>query len=62
MCSHAFLGTFFRCLRAGFKGLRAVLMEIYAFLAINARRSNPKRERKAGRLALDLAPAGARLK
>lgn len=62
MCSHAFLGAFFRCLRAGFRNLRAVLLEIFAFLAANARRANPRRERKTGRLALDLAPAGVRLR
>jgi len=60
MCSHVFLGTFFRCLRAGFRNLRAVLQEIFDFLAVNARRSNPGRERKKGRLALNLAPAGLR--
>lgn len=62
MCSHAFLATFFRCLRADFKGLRAVLKHIFAFLAVNARRANPRRERKKGRLALGLAPAGVRLR
>ena len=62
MCAHVFLGTFFRCLRAGFHNLRAVLLEAFRFLAVNARRSNPARERKTGRLALDLAPAGVRLK
>lgn len=62
MCSHVFLGTFFRCLRAGFRNLRTVLEEIFAFLAVNARRASPRRERKKGRLALDLAPAGVRLR
>jgi hypothetical protein len=62
MCSHTFLGAFFRCLRAGFRNLRAVLQEIFAFLAVNARRANPRRERKNGRLALELAPAGVSLR
>jgi hypothetical protein len=62
MCSHAFLGAFFRCLRAGFGNLRRVPEEIFAFLAVNARRANPRRERKKGRLALDLAPAGVPLR
>lgn len=60
MSSHAFLGTFFRCLRDGFTNLRAVLLDIFALLEVNARRSNPQRERKSGRLALNLAPAGVR--
>lgn len=62
MCSHAFLGAFFRCLRAGFRNLRAVLLDIFTFLAVNARRAHPRRERKTGRLALNLAPAGVRLR
>lgn len=60
MCSHVFLGAFFRCLRAGFRNLRKVLLEIFDFLVINARRSNPGRERRTGRLALGLTPAGLR--
>lgn len=62
MCSHVFLRTFFQCLRAGFRNLRQVLEEIFAFLAVNARRANPRRERKRGRLALNLVPAGVSLR
>ena len=58
MCSHSFLGDFFRCMKAGFRKLAEVLQETFNFLAFNARRSNPKRERKVGRLAAGLEPAG----
>lgn len=60
MCSHVFLGSFFRCMKTGFRNLASVLREVFWFLALNARRSNPKRERKKGRLTLGLAPVGAR--
>lgn len=62
MCSHVFLATFFQCLRAGFADLRAVLLETFDFLAVNARRANTPRERKTGRLALNLTPHGVPLK
>lgn len=60
MCSHVFLGSFFRCMKSGFHDLSDVLVETFGFLARNARRSNPGRERKSGRLALGLTPAGVR--
>lgn len=60
MCSHVFLGAFFRCMKAGFRNLRKVLLEIFEFLAVNARRANPARERHKGRLALGLTPAGTK--
>jgi len=56
------LGAFFRWLRTGFRNLRAVLEQIFAFVAVNARRANPRRERWKSRLALNLAPAGVPLR
>lgn len=60
MCSHVFLGAFFRCMKAGFRNLPRVLRDIFGFLERNARRSNPKRERKRGRLALGIDPVGVK--
>ena len=58
MCSHSFLSDFFQCLRQGFRGLRELLEATFRFLGVNARRSNPYRERRRGRLALGLDLAG----
>jgi hypothetical protein len=58
MCSHGFLREFFQCLRRGCRGLRALLEKTFRFLCINARRANPHRERRRGRLALGLELAG----
>ena len=59
MCSHTFLGSFFRCVCNGMRNLRTTLLEVFEFLEFNARRSNPQRERKSGRLALGFTPSGA---
>ncbi len=40
--------------------LETELTNLFDYLSRNARRSNPKRERKKGRLAMGLEPAGAR--
>lgn len=40
--------------------LEAELADLFEYLSRNARRSNLKRERKSGRLAMGLEPAGAR--
>jgi len=56
MCSHVFLASFFDSMRNGFAELRHVLADAFRFLASNARRSNPKRERKRGRLSSGLEP------
>lgn len=58
MCGHAFLGPFFRTMLNGFRGLKQNLIEAFRFLSINAKRSNPKRERKTGRLACGLVAVG----
>lgn len=56
MCSHVFLASFFDSMRNGFADIGHVLAEAFRFLASNARRSNPKRERKCGRLSTGLEP------
>lgn len=56
MCSHAFLASFFDSMCNGFAELGCVLAEAFCFLVRNARRSNPKRERKRGRLSPGLEP------
>jgi hypothetical protein len=58
MCSHAFLGPIFRTMLNGFRGLKQNLIEAFRFLCKNAPRSNPKRERKTGRLACGLVSVG----
>lgn len=58
MSGHVFLDDFFRCMRAGFRDLRQVLDKAFEFLAFNARRANPRRERQKGRLTLGLNPVG----
>lgn len=58
MCGHAFLGPIFHCMLHSFRGLKDNLMKAFLFLSKNAIRSNPKRERKTGRLAFGLAPVG----
>ncbi len=57
MCCHTFLAPLFESMRRGFTTLRQVLVDAFAFLAVNAKRSNPKREREKGRLAGGLTPA-----
>lgn len=57
MSSHAFLESFFESMRNGFAGLADTLRKAFDFLASNARRSNPSRDRKRGRLSCGLEPA-----
>jgi hypothetical protein len=56
MCSHVFLASFFESMRNAFAEIAHVLAEAFCFLANNARRSNPKRERERGRLSTGLEP------
>jgi hypothetical protein len=56
MCSHVFLAQFFASVRRSFTALRRVLVDAFEFLSVNAKRSNPSRERKKGRLAGGLSP------
>ena len=58
MCSHTFMADFFTSLKSGFRELRTVLVRTFKFMASNARRTNPKRERTTGRLAFGLKLAG----
>lgn len=58
MCSHTFLGDFFSCLQQGLRALQPFLEKTFRFLCTNAARSNPKRERRKGRLALGLTQIG----
>jgi hypothetical protein len=59
MTSHAFLGPLLSCLRDGARRLPAVLFQAFQSLERYARRSNLARERRKGRLATGLEPAGA---
>jgi hypothetical protein len=59
MCGHSFLGSFFRSMLRRFRGLRESLVEAFLFLFNNAARSNPRRERKKGRLACGLVAVKA---
>jgi hypothetical protein len=54
MCGHTFLGPILRTMLNGFRGLKQNLIKALRFLAKNAPRSNPKRERITGRLACGL--------
>ena len=58
MCGHAFLGPIFRTMLNGFRDLKQKLITAFRFLSKNAPRSNPKRERKTGRLACGFFPVG----
>ncbi len=58
MCGHALLGPIFDSMRVRFRGLRRALERGFSFLYDNARRSNPGRERKTGRLSCGLATIG----
>jgi Transposase DDE domain len=60
MCGHHFFTELSRSMLKGFRTLRATLRNIFEFLEHNARRSNPKRERRRGRLTMRLQPAGAK--
>lgn len=54
MCSHTFMKDFFLCLLRGFRTLGLFLEKTFRFLQTNALRSNLRRERQKGRLALGL--------
>lgn len=58
MCGHAFLGPILRTMLNGFHGLKQNLIRAFQFLSQNATRSNPKRERKTGRLACGFVSVG----
>jgi hypothetical protein len=58
MCGHAFLRPIFWSMLRRFRGLHEALTRAFDFLFNNAMRSNPRRERKKGRLALGLAAVG----
>lgn len=60
MCGHQILGRLCDSLKGAFRDLTARLRKIFEFLSHNARRSNLKRERATGRLALGLRLAGVR--
>ena len=56
MCARLFLDDLCQCALAGFAHLDELLDHIFDYLAANARRSNPQRERKTGRLRIGLEP------
>jgi Transposase DDE domain len=59
MCAHTFFYPILWMLAASdSRGLKLALARAFEFLSISARRSNPKRERKSGLLALGLASCG----
>lgn len=60
MCAHNLFGDLCRSLLQGARGLAAVLRNAFTFFAHNARRTNRRRERASGRLALGLRLAGAK--
>ncbi len=60
MCGHHVIGSLCDSLKGAFRNLAVRLREVFEFLCHNAKRSNPRRERATGRLALGLRLAGAR--
>lgn len=60
MCGHHVLARLCASLKRGFRDLVDRLQELFEFLCHNAKRSNLKRERATGRLALGLRLAGVR--
>ncbi len=60
MCGHHLLDDICRSLVRGARGLANALLDAFQFLAHNARRTNPRRERTSGRLTVGLRPAGAK--
>lgn len=60
MVGHQVVGSLFESLKRSFRDLAARLRDVFEFLCHNARRSNVKRERSTGRLALGLRLAGVR--
>jgi hypothetical protein len=59
MCGHHLLDDLFASLPGGFRNLIRVLRVGFGFLANNAKRTNRRREKTRGRLALGLRLAGA---
>lgn len=55
-CARHFLDEILRALHRGARPLRRALNEAIRFLANNAKRADPKRDRKRGRLATGLCP------
>jgi hypothetical protein len=60
MCAHTFLGEVLSLLQTNSRRLQSALDRTFDFLSASARRSNPKRERERGLLALNLAPRAIR--
>ena len=57
MCAHHVLGDVFRALACGrYRHLECALQTATKYLAMNAARSHPKRDRRTGRLQLGLQP------
>jgi hypothetical protein len=59
MCGHHLLDDICRALTRGTRTLAQALNNTMVFLAHNARRSNQRRDRESGRLALGISLAGA---
>jgi hypothetical protein len=59
MCGHHLLDELFASLHGGFRSLARLLKDGFEFLANNAKRTNRRREKTRGRLALGLRLAGA---
>lgn len=56
MCARYFLEDVCQCMLAGFDGLETCLGDVFDYLAANAPRSDPERDRKTGRLSIGLEP------
>lgn len=56
MCTRYFFEDLCQCALAGFTGLNTCLRQIFDYLAANAPRSHPQRDRKTGRLRIGLEP------
>jgi len=55
-CGKNFLDDLLKQLLRGAQFVAQVLMQIFGYLAENARRANPSRDRKTGRLSAGLRP------
>jgi hypothetical protein len=60
MCGHHLLDTLCSSLLGGFRNITRILRDAFRFLAHNAKRTNRRREKTRGRLALGLRLAGAK--
>lgn len=61
LCAGPVLHELFRTLATGFpRRQRQALKEVMDYLATNARRSHPKRDRRKGRSQIGVEPAGVR--